>query len=224
MIPKQLFFIWFGDTQPNYVNFSIDAFKEVNPDFKINFLRYTVSDIENLTNSNCIKKFDMDVYEVIQYILNDRNDIYPAIKEYKQKRKFCQTLCNILRLHLLNKYGGIYLDCDTFPIKPFDDWLLKQPEFCCNTFLYSDKKHRERDCHFLGKSQEQCFRKRYQEYYVCVNTQYYNFLNDLKWQYKRQLFFDCKLNFVVEDCEYYIEHFLDRTWLNNKTPICKYDT
>lgn len=28
------------------------------------------------------------------------------------------------RLYLLNKYGGIYLDMDALPVKPFDDYFL----------------------------------------------------------------------------------------------------
>jgi mannosyltransferase OCH1-like enzyme len=37
---------------------------------------------------------------------------------------FIQTLADIFRLAVLNKYGGIYLDCDTYPLKPFDSLLM----------------------------------------------------------------------------------------------------
>jgi mannosyltransferase OCH1-like enzyme len=39
-IPKILHFIWFG-YMPNYVNFCIENYKNINPDFKINFVHRT---------------------------------------------------------------------------------------------------------------------------------------------------------------------------------------
>lgn len=35
-------------------------------------------------------------------------------------------LSDILRMEILNEYGGIYVDCDTFPIKPFDDDIISK--------------------------------------------------------------------------------------------------
>jgi hypothetical protein len=32
-------------------------------------------------------------------------------------------------LEIINTYGGIYLDLDTFPLKPFDDKLLQKEFF-----------------------------------------------------------------------------------------------
>lgn len=29
-------------------------------------------------------------------------------------------------MEILNEYGGIYVDCDTFPIKPFDDDIISK--------------------------------------------------------------------------------------------------
>ena len=40
--------------------------------------------------------------------------------------------CDILRLELLNLHGGLYVDCDTYPIKPFDDALLNHNKLCVN--------------------------------------------------------------------------------------------
>lgn len=44
-IPKVLHFIWFGESEPNYVGFTMDAFRKVNPDFQIMFTRRTTSEI-----------------------------------------------------------------------------------------------------------------------------------------------------------------------------------
>jgi len=52
---------------------------------------------------------------------------------------------------LINTYGGIYVDCDTYPIKPFDEKLLAMENFCVydkienfheanNYFIGSNKK------------------------------------------------------------------------------------
>ena len=81
------------------------------------------------------------------------NGIYNnIIKHYiSLNRKFISILCNILRIELLNKYGGIYLDCDTFPLRPFDDYLLSLKEFCSYIPIKRNSKfYRHRDCNFIG--------------------------------------------------------------------------
>jgi mannosyltransferase OCH1-like enzyme len=52
---------------------------------------------------------------------------------------------------LLNEYGGIYLDCDCFPIRPFDENILIS-DFICTR--YYEKNFIRRDCFFMGKSLE----------------------------------------------------------------------
>ena len=228
-IPKQLFFIWLGDNKPNYVDFSIDSFKRKNPDFKINFINYTINDIENI---NKIHKsvYDIDVSNCIEYILDKKNNIYSYYKNqfYNKHRMFCQTLANILRYELINNYGGIYLDCDTFCLRSFDDYILSKKSFCCYTFVTYDNEHRHRDCYFLGKMKDDSYKIRdcYGIFDVIPCTKYHYYENT-DWLYKRSLFYDCKL-YDYEDGEYYIDHFADRTWkkdINNKirTPLCKYD-
>ena len=51
MIPKNLFFIWFGDNPPKYCEFVINTFKEVNPDFKVEFIRKDQHELDNWENS-----------------------------------------------------------------------------------------------------------------------------------------------------------------------------
>ena len=227
MIPKQLFFIWFGDTKPNYVDFSIKSFKDVNPDFKVNLLRYTVSNIENMYN---VSKYDHNVYTCLDSILSKEHFKYKnAILEYKgYNRKVLQILANIVRLDLLNEYGGIYLDCDTFPVKPFDEWILNNNSFCSYTFTSDDPYHRKKDCHFIGNDNSIHKMNTYYEAWEYMNVNEYNFQLDIDWNNRRKLFFNCMLDYNVKQTEYYIEHFVDRTWkkdINNKirTPLCKYD-
>ena len=52
---------------------------------------------------------------------------YDFIRRYiDEHRTFCQAVANIFRFILLEEKGGIYVDCDTLPIKPFDDALLEK--------------------------------------------------------------------------------------------------
>jgi mannosyltransferase OCH1-like enzyme len=39
-------------------------------------------------------------------------------------------LSDVVRVELINEFGGIYLDCDTYPLKSFDDELLNYKTFC----------------------------------------------------------------------------------------------
>ena len=224
MIPKRLFFIWIGDTQPNYVDFCINSFKEANKKFEIEFIKYSISDIEN---RNIVSKYDHNVYNCIDYILSDKGTIYTKqINNNKEnKRKFIQILCDILRYDVLNEYGGIYLDCDTFPIRPFDDYLLSKQNFCSYSFHAYDSIHRKRDIMFLGCDGKD--KKIYNFYSIhdIFNVQKDGYLNDPIWNIKRNLFFNCLLTYREYNSEFYIEHFEDRTWIRNncRTPLCKYD-
>ena len=43
-------------------------------------------------------------------------------------------LIDVFRQLLMADYGGIYVDTDTFPIKPFDDYILECPFNCCTNY------------------------------------------------------------------------------------------
>lgn len=149
MIPKQIFFIWLGDNKPNYVDFAINAFKEVNPSFKIIHLHYKKIDIENIGKSKRYTKNDYDIslYNSIHFILKQINDKDPSLKN--NPRKFIQLLANAYRHGLLRKYGGFYIDCDCFPLRPFDDVFDKIDNFkILQTF---DDRIIKTDNHFYGQ-------------------------------------------------------------------------
>jgi len=40
---------------------------------------------------------------------------------YGKEIRFIQLLSDIYRLRIIQEFGGIYVDCDTFPLKPFDN-------------------------------------------------------------------------------------------------------
>lgn len=62
---------------------------------------------------------------------HDLIDILVTGKEHinYSNTPFIQLFCDVLRLELLNVYGGIYVDCDTFPLKPFDDIMFNHKKF-----------------------------------------------------------------------------------------------
>ena len=151
MIPKILHFIWFGPNLPDYAQFSVCQFRKMNPEFKIDLQHWKMSEISRdpilKTLADNIEKQDGKYQNIIKYY---RNELGRSIQ---------QTLSNIYRLELLNLHGGIYLDCDCIPLKPFDHQLLdKECGFIVQRH-YSSSCIKP-DCYFLGK----CFDLKVQLY------------------------------------------------------------
>jgi len=122
MIPKRLIFIWLGSELPLHATCCIDAFKKVNPDFEVmvvNELDPYHSNNEDL--NDCIRLVNSDEYNLYKHMT-----VRPYAKNHLQQTKIGRitALTDGFRMYLLNKYGGIYLDTDTFPVKPFDDRIL----------------------------------------------------------------------------------------------------
>ena len=139
MIPKQIFFIWFGDKKPDYVDYSIKAFKDINSDFNVNFINYSIDDVLHCDDS--VLRYCKDL------IFKTKKGIQNKYFEYinfrlKSKFNFIQILSDFLRFELLYYYGGIYLDCDTFPVKKFDDNLLSMNSFSQNVLCMRNKKYK----------------------------------------------------------------------------------
>ena len=65
-----------------------------------------------------------------------------------------QVLSDIYRLKLVSEFGGLYVDCDTFPLKPFDDKLLQLKRFMVarhyNNIASSTENNIGDDNYFLG--------------------------------------------------------------------------
>jgi hypothetical protein len=203
MIPKQIFFIWLGDEKPKYVDFAVNAFKEVNPDFKIDLIEWSINDVENPKDELLKKSVD------------------EAIKLNRKDRKFVQSVANIYRYTLLKHYGGIYLDCDTFPVKPFDDELLNHTEFDV-TISWGINSFITRDVFFIGSCNSEYLRTHPKNHvFLYPHTE--------TWKYKqlRDKFFNCTLKYgeFYGDEHYYINHYHDFTWnpKNLRTPLCNKD-
>ena len=207
MIPKQLFFIWIGDNKPNYVDFAVKSFKEVNPDFKVDLIEWKIEDIENPKD------------ELLKRAIND------ALKNKNlscnKNKPFIVNVSDSYRYVLLKHYGGIYLDCDTFPVRPFDDSLLDHTEFDV-TISWGINQFIVRDVFFIGSCNSEYLKTHPQKKTLL-------FPHTETWKYKqlREKFFNCTLKYgeFYGDEHYYVNHYHDFTWnpKNLRTELCKLD-
>ena len=121
MIPKTLYFLWFGGGVPVYADYAVDAFRTVNPGFKIKFIR----------EPDPRKSKDGDIQECLA-LSRDKDSKYYKIfhrghfgnLQSRSQVIFNTAFSDTFRCFLLDRYGGIYLDVDMWPVRPFDDWLL----------------------------------------------------------------------------------------------------
>jgi len=115
MIPKTIHYLFGLDC--NFCNKPFEYFHylnilsavKINSNYNINFYYY------HRPNSIFFDKLN-DICNLIKI---------ENIEVYKQTHEFAYTehLSDFIRLDLLYKFGGIYLDIDTICIKPFDDLL-----------------------------------------------------------------------------------------------------
>lgn len=103
MIPKLLHYIWLGGKKSDHVNTCIDSFHKYMSDYEI--IEWNESSIDlNWFNDN-----ELSFYN----------------KYYKIKRyAFCSDLA---RLHILKRFGGIYVDTDVEFIRHLPDAFLAKP-------------------------------------------------------------------------------------------------
>jgi len=80
-----------------------------------------------LINNPTIDSGHPDVVECFNVIQSNPDSVYaawfnrPFSNYYKKECKDIVRFCDAFRLYLINKYGGIYIDVDTRPLRPFDD-------------------------------------------------------------------------------------------------------
>jgi len=102
-IPKNIFMAWEGEA-PKWVRNTFKLFSEMNKDF------------------NCVLIDNLDIPK--------DSPFYDYSKGYDEYKFF---KADLYRYHTLNKYGGIWIDCDTFPFKPIDKFLLRKKNFIVKT-------------------------------------------------------------------------------------------
>ena len=224
MIPKILNFIWFGNNIPKYAFYSMYKFHEMNPDFRINFIHKTINQVENLDDD--ILKNSYEIYQ--DSITNDKykdSDLF-YVKKYNLFFQKCLTslmaLLDIYRREYVQKFGGIYLDCDTFPVKPFDENLLN-----CKKFMVFDINTDYFDNYFFGSQQNEiCNDDRFDNKEDTNKTKkIYHNKKILTWDIIDK-FTNCNLeNYKCDDKNAYILHMCKYTWdpKNCKVPKIKFD-
>lgn len=192
MIEKHIHMAWVGRFIPRYAYDMAFAFKHMNPSFKFTFHHaYAAQDLQHLFNT------------------------YTRLACYYEKlgRSRSQVAANIWRIDILNNVGGIYVDCDCVPCKPFDEVLLNRDAFVVM------HKHNSmsmiKDCYFMGKS------------HTCAEIQHYedisgemSYIVDQTCSYVEQL--KDKMHFIKRDyskinldCGQYVKHIGLKSWSNS---------
>lgn len=104
MIPKLLHFIWIGDQSKMPVK-CIQTWMDKNPDYKIN-----IWDNDSLS----------------RHFWSNAKQLH----EMLEKKDYAGA-SDVMRYEILHREGGIYIDADTYCVKPLEDWLLDCEAFAC---------------------------------------------------------------------------------------------
>lgn len=106
MIPKIIHQIWIGPKAPPSF---MHKWKEMNPDYE-----YMLWDNEAIKTLELANKRVFDLYQL------RHTDCWNGKS-------------NVLRIEILKKYGGVYIDADCDPARPLEDHLLEPDFFACYT-------------------------------------------------------------------------------------------
>lgn len=102
MIPKIIHIIWIGDQSKIPVR-CLDSWKQKNRDYKVRV--WGNNDVQNTNWKNYRQLHDMLI-----------------------KKDFA-GVADVMRYEILYEHGGIYVDADTYCLKPLEDWLLNCQAF-----------------------------------------------------------------------------------------------
>ncbi len=97
LIPKIIHQIWLGDKiKPD---FCLNSWKEKHPDYE--YILWTEDEIKK------------------------RNMVFECDTQIRQNKEFCGK-ADIMRYEILYKYGGVYIDADTYCIENIDELLTQE--------------------------------------------------------------------------------------------------
>ncbi len=83
-IPKRLFFIWFGDEIPDFVDFSIENHRKVNKNFQVVFIRRTIQQLENILLKNITENdYDTDIKKSWNVLHDEKSVYFPYVTHQK---------------------------------------------------------------------------------------------------------------------------------------------
>lgn len=104
MVPKKLHFIWIGD-ESKMPKACIDTWVQKNPDYEV-----------TIWGNDSLK----------DYVWRNWN----KISDMLHKKDYAGA-SDIMRYQILHEQGGIYIDADSYCVKPLEDWLLNCEAFAC---------------------------------------------------------------------------------------------
>lgn len=58
----------------------------------------------------------------------DDRDLDECYRPYYDRVRWTNLKTDLLRMSILRRHGGVYVDCDTAPLVPLDEWLLPVAE------------------------------------------------------------------------------------------------
>lgn len=163
-------------------------------------------------------------------ILDNDDSIKPyllnQINLYGRNIRFIQILSDIFRVKILQEFGGIYVDCDTFSIKPFDD---SNDEFCVMSYQENSRQPHVDNYFFKVNRGNNLFFpieaniKNNNVHLYVDNTNRHS----IEYVKRKMMFFNKNLKINDFDIcnSFYIEHYPSQNWKNNsyKIQLCKYD-
>lgn len=221
IIPKNIFMVWLGDNIPSYAKLSLDAYKVANPDFNVQLVHYDMQHILSVYNGNISTVLEELLHIAIEKVLkedkalsvNDKRVFkhFQALRNI-QPIRFVQILSDLYRLEIISKFGGIYVDCDTFPLKPFDAALLQKQQFTVTRHYDTIAKYVEKnigiDNYFFGSVASESLE---------ITTQLLQTANkwwtDIKYLINKTKFYNLELKYIPKyNQPFYIEHYFDGNW------------
>ena len=104
MIPKLIHIIWIGDESKKPVK-CIDTWMKKNPDYEV-----------KVWGNNQVQSVNWKNHRQLHDML--------AKKDYA-------GASDVMRYEILYEHGGIYIDADSYCVKPLEDWLLDCQAFAC---------------------------------------------------------------------------------------------
>jgi mannosyltransferase OCH1-like enzyme len=213
MIQKKLFMIWFGDNIPDFAKFSLDTFQQVNPDFKCEIVHRKIKEIEDIFYVEDPQKLpEMD--RIINFNFHIK---YKAILKTKRRIPLCCFAKDSLCIHLIRRFGGIFVDCDMFPVKPFDKKLLSLKYFNSKRlFLYNGKGTIVREGNFCGNEKG----------YKSEEPTTIGYIREvLKTKELQSKFYNCTLKYGERydknNEDNYVEHYGAFSWNPNECHVQK---
>ena len=140
------------------------------------------------------------------YMLQHQEDFYG------KDIRFIQLLSDIYRIQLIDYYGGIYVDCDTFPLKPFDEKIISLTSFLVQRH-YSNVLGK--DNYFIG-----CQKDNFYKNTTKLLQTDSNWHANIQYLIRKKKFFDNTLKYsdiqkyTDINKDFYIEHYFDGNWKN----------